>query len=228
MSGFDCPSWIPIFPLPNAVLLPRVILPLHVFEPRYRTMTEDALAGDRLIAVALLKPGFEAQYHTLDAEVHPHICVGRILREERLPDGRFNFLLQGITRAKIVNENRELAYRRASVAPMFPPQIQPNIECAIRRQIKRLLESESLQPIATEANWLDMLKCSSLTLSDVIDVVAAAVLTQPEDKQCFLSNPCIESRGRCLCEVLESVASQIQCAQKMKRSRKWPPDLHEN
>ncbi len=228
MSNLECPSWVPIFPLPNAVLLPRVVLPLHVFEARYRQMTEDALAGDRLIAIALLKPGFEAQYHTLDAEIHPDICVGRILREERLTDGRFNFLLQGITRAKVLNENKERPYRRARIAPVVPRELQPNTECEIRRNIRRLLEGDALRPIATEANWIEMLKCSSLTLSDVIDVVAAAVLTECEDKQCFLSNPCVEQRGRCLCEVLKSIAGQIEQAQTMKQCRNWPPDLSEN
>ena len=51
---------IPIFPLPNVVLFPNVFLPLHIFEPRYRTMVADALAGDRIIGMVLLRPGYEA------------------------------------------------------------------------------------------------------------------------------------------------------------------------
>ena len=53
---------VPIFPLPNVVFFPRVVLPLHVFEPRYLQMTEDALAGEKLLAGALLRPGFEKDY----------------------------------------------------------------------------------------------------------------------------------------------------------------------
>ena len=53
---------LPIFPLPNCVLLPGGLLPLHVFEPRYRELTRDCLAGDQLMAVARLRPGYESTY----------------------------------------------------------------------------------------------------------------------------------------------------------------------
>ena len=53
---------VPVFPLPNAVLFPRTVLPLHIFEPRYRAMVSDADAGDGMIAIALLEPGFEKDY----------------------------------------------------------------------------------------------------------------------------------------------------------------------
>src|SRR5256885_4780298 len=86
-----------LFPLPNVVLFPRAILPLHIFEERYKTMTEDVLAGDRRIAMALLKPGWERNYYGR-AEIEQIVCVGSILSHERLPDGKYNFLLQGHTR----------------------------------------------------------------------------------------------------------------------------------
>ena len=56
------PRHIPIFPLPNVVLFPNVFLPLHIFEPRYRDMVTEALGGDRLIGMVLLKPGWQADY----------------------------------------------------------------------------------------------------------------------------------------------------------------------
>src|SRR3954464_1244862 len=92
-----------LFPLPNLVLFPHVVQPLHVFEPRYRQMTADALAGDRLVAPVLLRPGWEAEYDARPA-VHPVACLGRIVADQRLADGRYNLLVRGLARLRLVGE----------------------------------------------------------------------------------------------------------------------------
>src|SRR4051794_11957962 len=92
-----------IFPLPTAVLLPGAVLPLHIFEPRYRKMVGDALATDRVLAMGMLDAGWEADYHGRP-RVRPVVGVGRILEEERLADGRYNIQLVGVTRALIEEE----------------------------------------------------------------------------------------------------------------------------
>src|SRR5260370_32604395 len=84
---------IPLFPLPGVVLLPGTLLPLHIFEPRYRAMVADALAGDRTIGMAMLKRGWE------ESDADPPIRLvggaGEIVESERLEDGRYNILLEG-------------------------------------------------------------------------------------------------------------------------------------
>src|SRR5262245_1553397 len=90
-----------LFPLPNLVLFPSVIQPLHIFEPRYRELLVDALADDRLMALALLKPGWEEEYDQRPS-IFSVVCLGRIFKEERLTDGRFNLLLHGLSRARIL------------------------------------------------------------------------------------------------------------------------------
>src|SRR6266436_1472543 len=80
-----------LFPLPNLVFFPQVMQPLHIFEPRYRQMTADALAGDRLIALVLPKPGWEKDYADKPA-LHSIACLGRIMAEQALDDGRYNIL----------------------------------------------------------------------------------------------------------------------------------------
>src|ERR687888_846338 len=92
-----------LFPLPNLVLFPHVVQPLHVFEPRYRQMTADALAGDRLIALALLQPGWEEEYDARPA-VHPVACLGRVVADQLLPDGKYNLLLRGVSRLRLIEE----------------------------------------------------------------------------------------------------------------------------
>src|SRR6266404_347720 len=92
-----------LFPLPNLVLFPHVMQPLHIFEPRYRQMTADALSGDRYIAMVLPMPGWEDSYEAAPP-LHPVACIGRIIAEQLLDDGRYNILLRGLARVRIVKE----------------------------------------------------------------------------------------------------------------------------
>jgi uncharacterized protein len=94
---------LPIFPLPNCVLLPGGLLPLHVFEPRYRELTRDCLAGHHLMGIVRLRPGFEQSYYGRPP-VYERCGVGRIICSEELPDGRFALLLRGVARAEIARE----------------------------------------------------------------------------------------------------------------------------
>src|SRR5882762_2823487 len=77
---------VPLFPLPNVVLFPRAVLPLHIFEERYKKMTADALRGDKRVAMALLRPGWEKDYYSRPA-IEAVVCVGQILSWEKLGDG---------------------------------------------------------------------------------------------------------------------------------------------
>src|SRR5690606_41500295 len=104
---------LPLFPLPNVVLFPDALLPLHIFEPRYRTMVADALDSDRHIGMVLLRAGFERDY-----EGRPPIfdggCRGVIVHWVRLDDGRYNILLRGLERFRVVRGNPERPHRRGS------------------------------------------------------------------------------------------------------------------
>src|SRR3954469_18063351 len=112
--GLDNPAALaslPIFPLANCVLLPGGLLPLHVFEPRYRELTRDCLAGHPLMCAARPRPGCETTYYGRPP-VFEKCGVGRIICSEELPDGRFALLLRGVARAEIARElNGDKAYR---------------------------------------------------------------------------------------------------------------------
>jgi len=94
---------IPLFPLPGMVFIPYTVLPLHVFEPRYRDLVDDAMAGDRYLAVPRLQPGWENNYEASPA-VFQVAGFGKILRYEPLADGRANIVLLGLGRMRIRNE----------------------------------------------------------------------------------------------------------------------------
>jgi Lon protease-like protein len=92
---------IPIFPLAGAILFPRAQLPLHIFEPRYRAMVRDALAGEQLIGMVQPRPGPDSPLPPALFEVG---CLGRITGSEALEDGRFNIVLEGVGRFRIARE----------------------------------------------------------------------------------------------------------------------------
>ena len=95
---------VPIFPLAGAILFPRSQLPLHIFEPRYRAMVRDSLASDKLIAMVQPRPGTEARQSFDPPPVFEIGCIGRISACEELDDGRFNIVLEGLSRFRIARE----------------------------------------------------------------------------------------------------------------------------
>src|SRR3954469_7856241 len=134
------PPTIPIFPLPNVVLFPNVFLPLHIFEPRYRQMVDDALKGDRILGMVLLRPGWEGNYEGRPP-VYPIGCAGVITHAERLPDGRFNIVLRGMEKFRVAGEDTAQLYRIAHVdsAPEPPAESFRNEMRGERRRLEALL-----------------------------------------------------------------------------------------
>ncbi|MFQ5651545.1 MAG: LON peptidase substrate-binding domain-containing protein [bacterium] len=105
---------IPIFPLPNLVFFPKTFLPLHIFEDRYRRMVEDAHTSEHLIGMVLLKDDWEKDYFGVPA-VHDIACVGKIQQMEKLHDGKYNIMLYGMSRVRILKFVQVKPYRIAQV-----------------------------------------------------------------------------------------------------------------
>src|SRR4051794_25531870 len=128
---------LPLFPLPTVVLFPNVFLPLHIFEPRYREMVADAVASDRMIGMMLLRPGWERDY-----EGRPPIysigCSGLVTHAERLPDGRYNIVLRGVERFRIISEDHSRSYRRATIELLQDQPLTGDDRVIIRRQRAKL------------------------------------------------------------------------------------------
>ena len=112
LGGF--PRQVPIFPLAEVVLFPGAVLPLHIFEPRYRSMLEDALDGDRLIAMALLKQCDKNEYQARPP-FHETVCIGQVIHHESLDDGRSNIALLGISAGRAEAVDADKPYRMANV-----------------------------------------------------------------------------------------------------------------
>src|SRR5436190_7733557 len=167
-------SAVPLFPLPNVVLFPRAVLPLHIFEERYKQMTADAIGGNALIAMALLRPGWEKSYYGRPA-IEPVVCVGRILNHEKLPDGKYNFLLQGELRARVLREDTALPYRVAALQPLVETDVLEIDLAEERRRMTCLFDSEVFEKLPAVQQYRQLL-ASALTTVEVADLLAFNLL----------------------------------------------------
>jgi Lon protease-like protein len=192
---------LPIFPLPNVVLFPNVFLPLHIFEPRYREMVADALKNDRMIGMALLRPGWQSDYERRPP-VYPIGCSGVITHADGLADGRYNIVLRGVERFRILEEDDRLGYRRALV------ERQPDARClgedvaAIRTQRAKLdallAPAIELSDIAGEARVP-----SAMADEDLVHALAQYLDLEPLEKQALLEQRSLRARAESLVELLE-------------------------
>jgi uncharacterized protein len=192
------PPTLPLFPLPNVVLFPNVCLPLHIFEPRYRQMVADALDGDRIIGMVLLRPGWEGDY-----EGRPPIydvgCAGLITHAERTSDGRYNLVLKGFEKFRIQREDHERAYRRAEIAPLLEPMNEA--DRAVMRVERRRLETLLVpQP---EGRGVDPKMPPSMPDDELVNALAQYLDLEVVEKQALLERDGLVNRCRSLIDLLE-------------------------
>jgi uncharacterized protein len=196
------PSPLPLFPLPNVVLFPGVFLPLHIFEARYRAMTEDALAGDRMIGMALLKPGFEAEYEGRPP-IYPVGCVGLITHAERLPDGRFHIVLQGVERFRVTGEDASRVYRLGLIERLGGDIPTPSDTATLRALRDRI---EHLLVPLVERGGSELTVPPAMTDADVIHALAQYLDLAPIEKQALLECDTLVARAIALADLLEMKA----------------------
>jgi Lon protease-like protein len=192
------PPTIPIFPLPNVVLFPQVFLPLHIFEPRYREMVTEALAGDRILGMVLLQPGWEDDYDGRPP-IYPVGCAGLISNAERLADGRFNIVLRGLAKFRIVSEDASRSYRIASVETMVEPPVERDRE-ALRDARRRL---ETLLVPQPSGRGADGAMPPSMSDEDLVNALAQYLDLEPLEKQALLERDGLLARCHSLIELLE-------------------------
>jgi Lon protease-like protein len=185
-------SAVPLFPLPNVVLFPRAILPLHIFEQRYRAMTADALRGKRQIAIALLQPGWEKDYRERPA-IEPVVCVGTILTHQRLADGRFNLLLQGMSRCRVVGEQPHDPYRVATLEALEEARVFEIDLDDQRRRIEAVFENPCFRDADIARQFGDLL-ASPMPTTDLADLIAFHFFEDVRLQQSILSDTDVRAR----------------------------------
>lgn len=177
---------LPMFPLPGVVLFPQALLPLHIFEPRYRRMARDLLSSHRHLAVAMLEsPGDTVAPG--NPPVRPIMGMGEVVVAHELPDGRFNIVVRGRARVHLEEELvSDLPYRliRASVRadlPVTQPQDLQDADQSLRALVGRLADA-----IPEGGELLRQVVASQATPTELSDVLAAALIVDPHKRQRLL------------------------------------------
>jgi len=214
-----------LFPLPNLVLYPHVMQPLHIFEERYREMVEDALAGDKLIAMAVLEPGWEHDYESRPP-VAPYACLGKIVAHNRLPDGRYNLLVLGVQRVKIDHElDPPRSFRQASVELIdddYDFDTPAENRCLQQKLLTAFRNNLSCECEAPEE--LEKLLSGEVPLGLLTDLAAYALPLETAIKQELLAECRVSARAA----ILLSQVKQFTIARPEKSSHIFPPLFSDN
>lgn len=186
---------LPLFPLPSVVLFPGVPLPLHIFEPRYRAMVADALDADRRIGMVLLKPGWENDYDGRPP-IYSIACSGVIVHATKLDDGRYNIVLHGLDRVRVIEEEHTRSYRRAVVETLPDPPLDADDRLAVgelRARLEALIGIDRApdRPLAQAPD------------ADFVHAIANALDLEPVEKQALLERGTLRLRAQGLVELVE-------------------------
>jgi uncharacterized protein len=199
---------VPIFPLPDVTLFPHTLLPLHVFEARYRMMVIDAIERNRRLTIVRLQPGYEATYAGKPA-VYPVGGLGSIVSCERLANGRYNILLRGEARVRIEQElPTDTLYRVVSARRLDDGEPVADVAPAlarIRAACRRLLGA-----LARPADLLDTALAEGQAPGVIADRVAAAVLPDADLRQRLLETLDVASRVGQVAEAVEALVRELK------------------
>jgi Lon protease-like protein len=189
------PPVIPLFPLPDVVLFPRMPLPLHVFEPRYRKMVADALQDQRVIGMTLLRPGWEGDYEGRPP-VFPVGCAGHMEQCDPLPDGRYRILLRGMTRFRVREEQPGQPYRLGVVEPLEDAFGDSTSLEAVRKKVMAAIAQASDGPAV-------LVMQPELGHDVFINALSQTLALTPVERQSLLDCDTILDRYSRLVEILE-------------------------
>lgn len=193
-----------IFPLPNLVLFPNVVQPLHIFEPRYCEMLHDALATDRLIAMAVLGQNWESHYDQRPP-ISPAVCVGKVISHTICDGERHNILLVGMKRARVIKElPSDKLYRMAQVEVI--DDIYPTEDSTLRPELIRRLQETFLklvpEGLAAQESFRELMG-KHLPLGVLTDMITFAVNLPAPIKLQLLAESNVDIRCRILTRCLE-------------------------
>ena len=200
---------LPIFPLLDLTFFPRTMLPLHIFEARYRAMITDCLSRDRRLAVVGLRPGYEAAYEGRPA-VYPVMGVGRIVQWERMATGRYNLLLQGECRARIDRElPADTLYRMVAATPLEDEGADAPAVAPLTSRVR----SAAARILATVGRSGEELQQSLDALTEpgrLCDQIASTLIPSPTTRQALLEELHVERRLERLAAALDDLRSHLR------------------
>jgi uncharacterized protein len=184
---------MPIFPLATVTLLPHAVMPLHIFESRYRQMITDALDGAGQIAMGVFKGDHWRWEYEGKPPIRAAVCVGQIVQHHKLDDGRYYVVLQGICRAKVISEisppSEHTLYRQVMLEPLGLDLTNEEDLMPGREQLCRLFLESTLSDLTRAKTFVRHLADTSIPISAVLDFIIAELVPDPEAKYELLAEP---------------------------------------
>ncbi len=217
---------IPLFPLDTVTLFPQQVLPLYIFEPRYRQMMDRALDAAGQIAMAVFAgDSWKQQYHGRP-KLRSAVCVGQIMEHEKLPDGRYAIILQGICRAKIVGESKPESgrlFRQAMLEPLEEENrsLHESELSPVRAALDEMLSDGELALMQVSDKLLQFVQDDDIPTHVVMELVSFAMVTAPDLKYRLLEQGSVMRRSEMLMTELKNLSSVIRRATK-QGSKTWP------
>ena len=199
---------IPVFPLPDVVFFPETVLPLHVFETRYRAMVKDVLASERMIAVALLRPGWEQQYAGNPA-CYEVATAGRIEELQTTSDGRYYFKLAGIVRVRLGEVLRDGPYRLAR-AEEIPENPLDESDASVRGLKLDLLATQGYLVRALTGNDSQSLALDErMAFAAAVNGACASLPAEAAIRQTLLELDDLKERHRRASGILDEILNRV-------------------
>lgn len=193
MTALATGTRLSIFPLPGALLFPGMHLPLHIFEPRYRAMVNDSLARDRRIAMIQPKGGGDKP------PLFEIGCVGRIADVEALEDGRFNVVLEGLSRFRILRELEVPTLFRQVEAELIADPADETLSMGARAA----LELESRRFAEAQGYAVDWEAVARLDDQNLVNGIAQIAPFDPAAKQALLEADSIADRAELIIQLMQ-------------------------
>lgn len=209
------PIEIPLFPLPNVVLFPKTLRPLHIFEPRYRKMVEAALEGEHLIGMVLLKEGWEDQYEQTPP-IEQRGTLGKIVQSNKLPDGRYYVTLLGISVFDIEEEIDRDSWRTGMVSVLRPESRWPLAQADLDRIRSVVSEVLHQWDLTTELAWIQEAARDPISL---LHHWSAFLPFTASERQFLLESPDIRTQAGRLYDLLlfKKVTFEVEMAPDNKK-----------
>ncbi|MBS0188010.1 MAG: LON peptidase substrate-binding domain-containing protein [Planctomycetes bacterium] len=189
---------LPLFPLEQVTLLPQQVLPLHIFEPRYRQMVSDALDGAGQIAMGVFQGvRWKQEYHGRPP-VRPAVCVGHIAQHEKLSDGRYNLVLRGVCRARVLQEvpaPEGRLYREAMLEPIGLSQDETPLLTRMRQKLESRLDHGMLKRLSQSETLLEFVRDDDIPTTALLELISFTLVADKEKRYRLLEEPDADTRA---------------------------------
>jgi Lon protease-like protein len=215
---------MPVLPLPDDVLLPHAIKALHIFEPRYRQMINEALDHSGQIGMATFAGDEWKKNYFSTPSLRPVVCIGQMVKHETLPDGRHNILLHGVCRARIerlIEPSAQRLYRLAVLRPVERVEEEPPAMDDVRVELRTLLDCPYLKHMRCLDTVLEWFDRDEISTHSLLELLGFAVVRDTEIRYRLLEEADPIQRARILKGELSKL-SDVVCVASKQSFRKWP------